>query len=321
MKLWKYSRWDILMFILSLAQLVLTFWLASRWSFFSWSAWGFNVLLLVVMTTYNIIIISHFFTHTPWFVSSKLNAAVSMFNSINIGQSVQAYHLTHVRNHHRYNNDRGKDGHPPQDTSSTFVDGVNGEHVGLIHYAFRGAFYTFFSSLVAMVKSVCFWRSHAGVVEMDLFYSRSPSARSREIAQLRWDRVVQCLALFLLLCVAWDWLLLCYFPALYLSFALVNIQNYYEHFGANPDDSFANSVSHYGRFYNFIAFNDGYHQEHHLVPTAHWLYLPLTRQKYAKQLSEHQRVISPVPAILGFLHRQRTMLHKKVNTGHLRQGD
>ncbi len=42
-----------------------------------------------------------------------MNSMASMLNSINIGQSAEAYKLTHVRNHHRYNNDQ---------------PGPNGEH-------------------------------------------------------------------------------------------------------------------------------------------------------------------------------------------------
>ncbi len=319
MAVWKYSRWDAAMLVLSIAQLAVTFWLAARWDGLTWPAWGLNVLILTLMMAYNIIVISHFFTHTPWFNSPAMNAGASLLNSINIGQSVQAYHLNHVRNHHRYNNDQGKDGSPPADTSSTFIGGVDGEHVGLIRYAFAGAARTLVDSLIASGKAICFWKPHAQAVESELNYSRTEQSRAREVAQLRWDRIVQAASIGLLCILAWDWVLFCYLPALYLAFAAVNVQNYYEHYGANPDDQFANSVSYYGRFYNFIAFNDGHHQEHHLAPSAHWRKLPEVYQKHAERLSEHARVISSVPAIIGFLDRKRSMLHRKIKAGHSAQ--
>src|SRR5215510_11933796 len=130
MKIWKYSRWDFCMLALSIAQLVVTLFLAVRWE--KWSAFGrvAGFLVITAMTVYNIIVVAHLFTHTHWFNAPLLNALVSMFNSVNIGQSVQAYQLTHVRNHHRYNNDRkGPDG-KTKDASLTFRDGTGDEHAG-----------------------------------------------------------------------------------------------------------------------------------------------------------------------------------------------
>jgi hypothetical protein len=34
------------------------------------------------------------------------------------------------------------------------------------------------------------------------------------------------------------------------------------------------TTSHYGRLYNLLLFNDGYHVEHHANPSAHWTRLP-----------------------------------------------
>jgi len=311
MAIWKHSRWDAVLLLLSIAQLAVMIGLVCGWKGASWSAWSVNVMVLALMATYNIIVISHFFTHTPWFSSVFLNGCVSLLNSVNIGQSVQAYHLTHVRNHHRYNNDQGKSGLPPNDTSSTFVGGKKGKHVGLVQYAFYGAAVTLFNCLLAVGRAVCFVGIRSRAVEAELNYSRDGLSRARETAQLHRDRLAQAVALIILLWVAWDWVLLCYLPALYIAFAIVNIQNYYEHYGADPDDRFANSVSYYGRFYNFLAFNDGHHQEHHLAPTAHWRMLPALREKHAAEMAARSRVISPVPAVIGFMDRKRPMLHKE----------
>src|SRR5215510_15994492 len=142
MKVWKYSHWDFTMLVLSIAQFVVTLFLAVRWE--EWSTFGrvASFMILIAMTVYNIIVVSHLFTHTHWFNSPLWNRLVSMLNSVNIGRSVQAYQLTHVRNHHRYNNDRkGPDG-KTKDSSSTFRDGSQDEHVGAFRYAVFGAFET-----------------------------------------------------------------------------------------------------------------------------------------------------------------------------------
>ncbi|WP_244922617.1 fatty acid desaturase [Xenorhabdus cabanillasii] len=132
----------------------------------------------------------------------------------------------------------------------------------------------------------------------------------KEINQLRLDRLSIFVGLLFFFSVSWEWALLCYLPSILLSFILVNIQNYYEHYGANPENKFTNSVSYYGRLYNLLAFNDGYHQEHHISGGTHWSQLPKLRERYYDKFKEQDRIISPVSAILVFLHIKRRLLHK-----------
>jgi fatty acid desaturase len=96
-----------------------------------------------------------------------------------------------------------------------------------------------------------------------------------------------------------------------VSLALVNVQNNYEHYGAAPQNRYANSVSYYGSLYNLLTFNDGYHQEHHLRPLAHWTQMPRVKREYHDKLQAVERVISPVPALLGAFHRNRELLHRR----------
>jgi len=314
MKLWKYTPLDCAMLALSVAQFGLTFWVAAGWERWSYAGRACSFALLVLMMTYNIIVLSHLFTHAAWFNSPLLNGLVSALNSVNIGQSVQAYQLTHVRNHHRYNNDRkGPDGRT-KDASSTYQDGVDGEHAGLFRYAFVGAASTLLgvgrALLSAVTSAVTLWRVGGLEPELLALASKTPSRRARELRQIRLDRAAHLLALCLFLFVSWKWTLLCYLPAFYLALALVNVQNYYEHYGARPGNSYADSVSYYGRLYNLLAFNDGYHQEHHLRPQAHWSTMRFVRRHYREELDRTERVVSPVPAILGFFHRNRPLLHR-----------
>jgi fatty acid desaturase len=309
MKIWKHSQRDALMLALSIAQFVITLLLAGKWEGFSTLSRAASFLLLVVMTVYNIIVVSHLFTHTPWFNPPLLNRLVSMLNSINIGQSVQAYQLTHVRNHHRYNNDQqGPDG-KTKDASSTFRDGTGGEHVSALRYAVFGAVETLATIGRALLSITRLWRVGAHEDLLALFTKSLPK-RAWELRQVQLDRIAHFIALGVLLALSWQWFLLCYLPAFFVSLALVNIQNYYEHYGAAPENKYANSVSYYGSLYNLLTFNDGYHQEHHLRPLTHWTQMPRVNREYRDKLNEVERIVSPVPAILGFFHRKRKLLHR-----------
>ncbi len=310
MKIWKNSSLDLILLLLSVGQFVTTLLLAVSWNKASVLVRVAGFVLLVAMIVYNIIVVSHLFTHAAWFRSARLNRLVSMLNSINIGQSVQAYELTHVRNHHRYNNDQQRADGKTLDLSSTFSGGADGQHAGLFRYAFLGAIESLVSIGRALLSITRLWR--VGAHEHDLLNLavKSGAKRDWELRQVQLDRMVQFLALGLFLVVSWKWVLFCYLPAFFLALALVNVQNYYEHYGAAPEDRYANSVSYYGAIYNLLTFNDGYHQEHHLRPLSHWTQMPRVRREYGDKLDRVERIISPVPAILGVFHRSRPLLHQ-----------
>ena len=312
MKIWKNTRLDAAMLGLSIAQFVATLLLATNWKHFSVLGAVGSFVLLVFMTVYNIIVVSHLFTHVHWFESPLLNGLVSMLNSINIGQSVQSYQFTHVRNHHRFNNDpKGPDGET-KDLSSTYRGGVGYDHISVQRYAFGGAAESLVSLGRELVSVTRLWRV-SGKHDQTLLELASdyPAKRVRELRQIRLDRMAHFLGLGMFFYISWKWTLLVYLPAFYLSLALVNVQNYYEHYGAAPGSRLTDSVSYYGRVYNLLTFNDGYHQEHHLRPQSHWARMPEVRSKYRSELDEVERIISPVPAILGVFHRNRKQLHRR----------
>lgn len=300
-----------MMLVLSILQFAATLLLATNWEHFSVFGWIGSFVLLVFMTTYNIIVVSHLFTHVHWFESSLLNSLVSMLNSINIGQPVQAYQFTHVRNHHRYNNDPiGPDG-KTKDLSSTFQGGLGYNHISVSRYAFLGAAKTLVNVGRELLAVTRLWRVSEQDKTLLELASDYPTKRARELRQIRLDRIAHFLALGMFVSISWKWTLFCYLPAFCLSLALVNVQNYYEHYGAAPGNRLTDSVSYYGRLYNLLTFNDGYHQEHHLRPQSHWTRMPEVRRIYGDNLDHVERIISPVPAILGVLHWNRKQLHKR----------
>jgi fatty acid desaturase len=316
MKVWKNTPWDALLVAFSIAQLSITVWLAAVWTTVTVLGVIGEIVLLAVMMAYNIIVISHLFTHVPWFVSARLNALISVLNSVNIGQSVQAYHLTHVRNHHRFNNDAKSTDGTTRDTSSTYRDGKEGEHEPLLPYALGGALDSLVGRGRDLLAVTRLWRVGKSEKTLLSLASRREHRRVRELRQVQVDRAAQCLSLVVLILISWQWTLLCYLPAFFLALTMVNVQNYYRHYGANPDNRSADSVSHYGRLYNRITFNDGYHQEHHLSPTSHWSQMPKVREKNRARLDAEERIVSPVPAMLGFLDRRRPLLHNAKSGDH-----
>src|SRR5213594_722429 len=77
-----------------------------------------------------------------------------------------------------------------------------------------------------------------------------------------------------LLAAAPRFFLLAYLPGYLAGLALCALHGRYEHARG--------TVSHYGRLYNFLFLNDGYHVEHHLHPGLHFRDLPARRVKDAR---------------------------------------
>ena len=218
--------------------------------------------------------------------------------------------LTHVRNHHRFTNDRQAPDGTTQDRSSTYLRGRDGEHEPVVGYAVGEALRSLRDQAGEALGAVRLWPIGAKDAFLVSLSSRDGRRGSRELRQVRVDRAARTMSLALFAVISWQWTLLGYLPAYFAALTLVNVQNYYRHFGANPDVRAADSVSHYGRVYNFLALNDGYHQEHHLAPGAHWSTLPAVRERNQARLDEQPRVVSPVPAMMGFVHRGRPALHR-----------
>jgi hypothetical protein len=63
-----------------------------------------------------------------------------------------------------------------------------------------------------------------------------------------------------------DFFLGVYVPGYLAGLGLCALQGHYEHARG--------TTSHYGRIYNLLCFNDGYHVEHHERPGLHWTRLP-----------------------------------------------
>ena len=66
-----------------------------------------------------------------------------------------------------------------------------------------------------------------------------------------------------------------YVPGYVAGLMLCAVHGYYEHARGGT------STSHYGKWYNRLCFNDGYHAEHHARPNVPWTQLPAHREPAA----------------------------------------
>ncbi|MCC4106270.1 fatty acid desaturase family protein [Serratia ureilytica] len=221
----------------------------------------FAVVNIALMCT-NYQCIAHNFIHNPFFKSTLLNNAFSIANSIALGMPQSFYKVHHI-NHHTYNNDDWCNGVPPGDKSSLFYYGRNGGQEGMLRYT---ALSYFRLSLIQLFKD-----GYQRTGRLVLF---------EVLAVLVFMAVLGCIN-------SWAFLVFV-IPVHYLGTSMASLENYAEHHECEPDNALSNSVSCYSSWYNFLWFNNGYHQEHHCEPGLHWTRLPKARER---MLSSQQRKV------------------------------
>lgn len=246
-RIFAHSRLDSLLLLATGVQFVVLEFACWTCGTVHWSvtlALGTLTLFLILTNSENV---AHNFIHTPFFRSPRWNFAFGVFNSLLLGHPQTIYRLQHLQ-HHKYNNDLPD----PQtgttkDFTSTWRFGQppkREEHI--LSYALLSYFRTDYKVI---------WRE---------------IRRQRLTTNVACEVAVMIAAVALLAVGNWRGLLFFYLPVWYLGTAAGMAQNYLEHYGATPGNRKTDSVSCYNRLYNFIWFNHGYHQEHHLRPQVHW---------------------------------------------------
>jgi fatty acid desaturase len=205
----------------------------------------FGLAAVFLMCT-NYQCVAHNAIHNPFFSSDTLNRLFSVVNSLCLGVPQSLYRVHHLH-HHKYNND-AKDPvtGTTKDVTSTFRYGRGDSEEPIVPYAAMGFFRSSFRYMWDQARA-------KGLV-------RLVSAESFALAA------------FVGVLAALDWrgFLFFYVPVWYLGQMAAMAENYLEHHGAIPGNRRTDSVSAYGRLYNLIWFNNGYHQEHHWRPQVHW---------------------------------------------------
>ena len=110
--------------------------------------------------------------------------------------------------------------------------------------------------------------------------------------------------------VNWRYFVFFYLPSYYLGWVLSYAEGYLEHYGGQPGNPYANSVSSYHRLYNLLWFNNGYHQEHHWDPKVHWTRMKELHQQIEPQMAANRtRILGP--HITGFLEEWFNERHRR----------
>jgi fatty acid desaturase len=252
-RLLAHSRRDGLLVLLALAQCALLFYGVLT---IGSVAWGVSVgigLCSAFLICTNYMCIGHNFIHNPFFTNRRLNDAFAVFNSLLIG-APETLHRIHHWQHHRHNNDAPDPvTGTTKDYTSTWRHGKPPQEEGLLRYAVLAHFRSDFVYLLREVR-----RRRCGRQLAAEF-----GAILATLTAMAWLNPIG--------------LLVYYLPVWLLGTVATHAENYLEHHGATPGDRKTDSVSCYGRLYNLVWFNNGYHQEHHYRPQVHWTQLPEVR--------------------------------------------
>jgi fatty acid desaturase len=263
-RLFAHSRLDALLVLLALLEFGVLLYGVLTFGAVPWTHSLIAGFAAVFLMCTNFECIAHNFIHNPFFRSRRLNAGFGVFNTLVLGSPQTLYRIQHLH-HHRYNNDAPDPASgTTRDLSSTWRHGARPdreEHV--LSYALVGYF------------------------RLDVGFLLSEARKGRLIRQ-----VVVEVAAILVLIAAFAvlnprGLIFFYLPVWYLGNAAAQAQNYLEHHGATPGNRKTDSVSSYGRLYNLIWFNHGYHQEHHYRPQVHWTRIPEVKTLLPPESQRH----------------------------------
>lgn len=227
---------------------------------------------------WNLQCISHNFIHNPFFANVWLNRLYSALETVALGVPHILYHHYHMNHHWGDNDAKGPDG-STRDWSSIYRYGKGDEPEAFWKYCL-----------------VSFFR-----VELRPVIERVFRHGRAQVVQLIAETIVLFAFWITMALINWRYFLLFYLPSYYLGWVLSYAEGYLEHYGAQPGNDFANSVSSYHRLYNLLWFNNGYHQEHHWDPKIHWTRMKQLHRQIWPRLIENRTRILRGPHLTAFL--------------------
>jgi fatty acid desaturase len=287
-RFFRFTPCDVLPALCGIAQVAFLFWTVAAFPTMAWWVMVPSFFVVAFAYCWNLQCISHNFIHNPYFTSTWLNRAYSVLETFAIGMPHILYHHYHLNHHFGDNDAKGPDG-STRDWSSTFRYGKGDQPEAFWRYCL----YSFFRVEVGPVMRVAARHGRAHL----------------------WQTVVECAVLgafwVFLAVVNWRYLLFFYLPSYYLGWVLSYAEGYLEHFGAQPGNPFANSVSSYNRLYNLLWFNNGYHQEHHWDPKRHWTQMAALHEEIRPHLEANGTRTLRGPHLTAmledFLNRRRSV--------------
>ena len=218
----------------------------------------FNPIFWLILTPFQIVFIvvvmntsMHHHTHVPIFKSTKLNRIYEIFVSMTTSIPFQLWKYLHLT-HHRFNNDKKKDG-VVKDPLSFYRYGKDNERENFWSYVVLGLY-----------------RDFSGESSRDTLETCSTKFDLKEIDKLKIEKMFIMLYFLTILVVSWTYFIY-YVLVVLLTLFANNANSYGEHYLATDHANFrCDSIGSYGKLFNFLCFNSGYHQEHHVKPSLHW---------------------------------------------------
>lgn len=267
---WKNHWLDSLLFGVSVVQFAtVAAWAVSFESLSPLANLGVGLFAMLLLF-HNWSVVSHEFCHRPWFKADWANRCCAVFNSVNLGYPVLLYNFVHLA-HHRYDNG-------PLDPTSTYRFGKDGKQEHWFRYAILGVF------------------------RDDTKYALREVKKHGKRRQLAFEVAAVVLGLAAWVAISWRFFLLAYVPLFFWGQFIVRISAYFGHFNATDvNDRYANSVNYYGRLWNLLMFNEGYHQEHHIRPQEHWSERSKTTRDFADEMQTSDTYVESFPPMFNLL--------------------
>jgi fatty acid desaturase len=269
---------DAIVVLCSIAHVGVLLGSFAGFSVLPWWAIALAFLSYAGMICWNLQCISHNFIHNPFFSWHWLNRLFGVLESLAIGMPHQLYHHYHM-NHHQGNNDtKGPDG-STRDWSSIYRHSGDDNPEPFWRYCAL----SFFRVEIGPVLRVAIKHGKANMAQV---------AVETLAIGLMW-------AVFAL--ADWRFFLFFYLPSYFFGWVLSYAEGYLEHHGAQPGNPYADSVSSYNPAYNFLWFNNGYHQEHHWDPKCHWTRMRALHEQLLPQLIANNTKVLRGPHLTGLI--------------------
>jgi fatty acid desaturase len=274
----RYHVLDAIPALCGVGIVALIFWTLLGFDSLSW--WVLVPAFVAIAWSYcwNMQCISHNFIHNPFFTNDWLNRAYSVLETLALGVPHILYHHYHMNHHFGDSDKKGPNG-TTRDWSSIYRHGPGDEPENFWKYCL-----------------VSYFRVEVGpVLRVVIRHGRG------QVIQTVVETLVLGAFWVLMAVINWKYFVFFYLPSYYLGWVLSYAEGYLEHFGAQPGNPYANSVSSYHRLYNLLWFNNGYHQEHHWDPKVHWTKMKDLHQRIRPQLlANHTRILQG-PHITGLI--------------------
>ncbi len=263
--LFRFSNKDTYLIAFTVAMLVLPVTLALSEISLPW------LILISVVHSFLLVVLQnsslHHHTHWPTFNNKKYNNIYEFFLGAASGIPAQIWKIGHLI-HHKHVNDKPDNTGLTKDPTSVYLGGENGEVLNFWKYSVV----TGLGASSHYLFKVPYYAITLGV--------------DKHIKQQYWA-----FRLFILLVLVTNFYYGLILIGTYILSYMINQANSYgEHWGYLHlrGDTTRDSYSNYGRLFNWLTFNAGYHQEHHHRPGVHWSKLPTVTE----QLPTGRRILS-----------------------------